>query len=144
VSKPKAHRLFFALNPPDRVRAQVHAFQQALDVQGRAVPPENFHVTLAFLGMQAPEVIPGVRRVAAQVSFEPCRVALNGIGHFRQAGVLWLGASQVPAVLQAFQHSLVSALLQAGIGYDRKPWSVNRGVEYHEIGHWLPGSKAKL
>ena len=31
-------------------------------------------------------------------------------------------ASEVPEPLAAFQHELVGALLEAGIGHDRKPW----------------------
>ena len=122
MNKPKAHRLFFALDPDEGVRSGLHAFQQSLDSQGRAVPPANFHVTLAFLGMQQPAVIPEVRRIASRLSFEPCRITLDRIGQFRQAGVVWLGSSQIPPALQDFQHSLVGALLEAGIGYDRKAW----------------------
>jgi len=177
VSKPQTHRLFFALNPDDRVRSRVQQLQNRLDAGGRAVPAPNFHVTLAFLGMQQPDVIPPVREIASQLTFEPCRLTLDSIGHFRQAGVLWLGAEQVPPELQKFQHALVDRLLRAEIGYDRKPWkfhltlyrkmrkrppiiepvniewtlngfsliesvSVNRGVEYHSIGHWEAESRA--
>ena len=177
MSKPKTHRLFFALNPDKRVRAAVVEYQRRLPGEGRAVPPPNFHVTLAFLGMQQPDVIPPVRKIASQLTFEPCRLTLDSIGHFRKAGVLWLGAKQVPPELQKFQHALVDRLLRAEIGYDRKPWkfhltlyrkmrklppiiepvniewalnsfsliesvSVNRGVEYHSIGHWEAESGA--
>ena len=177
MSKPPTHRLFFALNPDDRVRRRVGEFQKHLDTGGRAVPAPNFHVTLAFLGMQPPDVIPPVRNIASQLAFEPCRLTLDSIGQFRQAGVLWLGTKQVPPELQEFQQALVDRLLRAEIGYDRKPWkfhltlyrkmrkqppiiepvniewtlngfsliesiSVNRGVEYHSIGHWEAQSRA--
>jgi 2'-5' RNA ligase len=111
VSKPPTHRLFFALNPDDRVRSRVQEFQKHLDTGGRAVPAPNFHVTLAFLGMQPPDLIPPVRKIASQLAFEPCRLTLDSIGHFRQAGVLWLGTKQVPPQLQEFQHALVDRLL---------------------------------
>ena len=122
MSRAGRKRLFFALNPDDRVRREAAEVQRNCHVGGRAVPPANFHVTLAFLGMQDAEVIPLVCEVAAGLVFQPCELTLDRLGNFRRAGVLWLGASEVPEPLAAFQHDLVGALLEAGIGYDRKPW----------------------
>ena len=125
MSRPQTHRIFFALNPGERVRREVHTLQQASGVEGRAVPAANFHVTLAFLGMQEANLIPRVCEVASSLSFEACDVVLDQLGRFKRAGVLWLGASRVPGRLQRFQHDLVGALLDAGIGYDRKPWKMH-------------------
>ena len=122
MSRANRKRLFFALNPDDRVRREATEVQRNCHVDGRAVPPENFHVTLAFLGMQDAEVIPRVCEVSAELVFRPCELTLDRLGRFKRAGVLWLGASEVPEPLAAFQHGLVGALLEAGIGYDRKPW----------------------
>ena len=122
MTRAPRHRLFFALDPPSAVRRRIAALQQDLDVEGRAVPAPNFHVTLAFLGMQPPEVIPAAAGVAAGLGFPSCEVVFDQLGSFRRAGVLWLGASRIPDDLQDFQHDLVGGLLAAGIGYDRKPW----------------------
>lgn len=116
------HRLFFALNPDEGTRRQVAEFQKALALEGRPVPPENFHVTLAFLGMQQAETIPKARAIAAKLTFPACDVVLNTPGRFKRAGVLWLGASVIPDALSTFQNQLVGSLLEGGIGYDRKPW----------------------
>jgi 2'-5' RNA ligase len=123
VSEASSHRLFFALNPGDRVRRKISKLQRMLDLPGRAVPPSNFHVTLAFLGMQRADVLPAVCDVAGGLKFPECRVSFDRIGHFNRAGVLWLGASEVPGELSDFQHELVGRLLSAEIGYDRKPWT---------------------
>lgn len=125
MNRQQRKRLFFALNPDERVRREMVAVQHACGVDGRAVPPANFHVTLAFLGMQDAEVIPKVCEVASGLTFEPCSVTLDHLGRFKRAGVLWFGASEIPAGLAAFQHDLVGALLDAGIGYDRKPWKLH-------------------
>jgi len=122
VSPEKRHRLFFALDPPATVRRRVAALQHEVRIEGRAVPPANFHVTLAFLGMQPPEVITAASAVAAGLEFPVCEVVLDRLGSFRRAGVLWLGVSRIPDRLIRFQHDLVGALLDADIGYDRKPW----------------------
>jgi 2'-5' RNA ligase len=118
----KPHRLFFALWPDNTVRKQAESLQRSLETNGRPARPHQFHVTLAFLGMQAPELIPEILGVASRLEFESCRVVLDRLGRFRRAGVLWLGTSEPPPALVRFQHRLVGALLDAGIGYDRKPW----------------------
>jgi 2'-5' RNA ligase len=135
VSKPRAHRLFFALNPDARTRGKVLRFQRELGRPGRPVPPQNFHVTLAFLGMQEAAVIPNVLEVASSLEFEPCRVRLDRTGRFKRAGVFWLGASELPAALECFQDRLVGALLEAGIGYDRKAWKFHLTL-YRKMRTW--------
>ena len=122
MRRPPRKRLFFALNPDDRVRREVADVQRGLGVDARAVPAANFHITLAFLGMQEAEVIPQVCDVAAGLAFPSCELTLDRVGRFKRAGVLWLGTDEIPTRLERFQHELVGALLAAGIGYDRKPW----------------------
>ena len=117
------HRLFFALVPDLAVRKGIERIQASLNVAGRAAKPHQFHATLAFLGLQPPELISQIRAIASRLTFEPCSIVLDRFGRFRRAGVLWLGASEIPDPLKRFQHSLVDALLQEGIGYDKKAWN---------------------
>jgi len=128
-------RLFFALVPGPAVRRQIETVQKSLAVAGRAAQPHQFHATLAFLGLQKPEVIPDIQAVAQGLNFKPCRLRLDRIGQFRRAGVLWLGVYEVPGALEGFQHALVSALLDAGIGYDRKPWELHITL-YRKMRKW--------
>ena len=118
----RKHRLFFALEPGDRVRKEVHAIQEKLPGCGRAVHPAQFHITLAFLGMQPSPVIPVLCGLASTLSFEPCTLVLDQVGRFRRAGVLWLGASVVPAALQDFLQALIEVVENAGIDRDQKAW----------------------
>lgn len=122
MNASRKHRLFFALEPDDGVRNAVGRVQQSLSFDARPVPAANFHITLAFLGMQDSAVIPLACEVASKLAFPPCEVVLDCLGRFKRAGVLWLGASEVPEALQRFQQDLVGGLLDAGVGYDRKPW----------------------
>lgn len=119
------HRLFFALVPPPAVRREVARLQQRLDGDGRAVKPENLHVTLAFLGMQEKAVIPRIMAVAAGLEVPRCRIVLDQVGQFGRGRVFWLGSSIVPVALLRFQQDLVQALTAAGIGHDPKPWKLH-------------------
>jgi len=119
----KGHRLFFALVPPVAVRNEVAQAQVRLNGNGRAVRPANFHVTLAFLGLQEAAVLPQVCALAEGLQFEPCRVVIDEVGAFPRAGVLWLGVSAPPPPLVRFQQDLMDALQSEGIGHDPKPWT---------------------
>ena len=121
MSKP--HRLFFALVPDAAVRREVERAQACLSASGRPVPTANFHVTLAFLGLQETAVIPEVCALAGKLDFEPCRVVMDEVGVFPRAGVLWLGVSDIPEPLKRFQQDLMDALQAAAIGHDPKPWT---------------------
>ena len=123
MASKKAHRLFFALVPDDAVRSGVARVQSHLGNGGRAVPPSNFHVTLAFLGMQPTALIPDICALAGGLRLEPCRVVMDEIGRFPRAGVVWLGASTLPDPLRRFQEDLLDALQAAEIGHDPKPWT---------------------
>jgi len=115
-------RLFFALEPPDAVRNEIWLVQKSLAAGGRAVLPEQFHVTLAFLGMQPADVIPTLRSMASKLMMGQCTIKLDRLGRFPRAGVLWLGASSLPVALQEFHMSLIEGLEHDGIDRDRKPW----------------------
>ncbi len=58
-----AQRLFVALDLPDEVRQQLSQLAESLaqEYDGRVVPVENLHVTLAFLGAIAEEEVDEVR-----------------------------------------------------------------------------------
>ena len=79
------HRLFFALEPDDSVRQEIHTVQKKLACNGRKVPTEQFHVTLAFLGMQPAEIIPEVSAIASRVPFSACSLVLEPPGQLRRA-----------------------------------------------------------
>jgi RNA 2',3'-cyclic 3'-phosphodiesterase len=68
LKSPRA-RLFVALDLPDPVREGIVAWQRGAltDKALRVMPPENLHVTLAFLGYTAEKAIPRVAEVVHAV-----------------------------------------------------------------------------
>jgi RNA 2',3'-cyclic 3'-phosphodiesterase len=99
-------RLFVAADLDDAAReacAAVAARLRAKRFVGKWVPPENYHLTVAFLGgvdaERAGDVRAAVQRAALRL--EPLEVPLDAVGAFpseRRARVAWVGPSaRVPA-----------------------------------------------
>ena len=120
-------RLFIAIGLSDTMKdalLQVQRQMRSQRVTGSYVPPENQHLTLAFIGNYPdPDVIP-------LPPVEPFPIALEGYGSF--GDLWWVGLSPSPA-LQRYASALRRELSLAGIPFDRKRFSphitlLRRGV----------------
>ena len=58
-------RLFFALPCPPEQATAICRWRDEQALQGRPVPPQNLHLTLAFLGAQPADCLDGLQRLAA-------------------------------------------------------------------------------
>jgi len=65
----RTHRLFFALWPSDSLRDQLASEVAPVlsHARARPIPPQNFHITLAFLGAVQARRLPSVMDAASQV-----------------------------------------------------------------------------
>jgi 2'-5' RNA ligase len=69
--------LFFALWPDAQTRERIAeaAARLSWGASAQAVPPENYHVTLAFLGDVAPARLPALQRIAQEQLGVACDIA---------------------------------------------------------------------
>lgn len=74
-------RAFVALPLPDEVRRTLEAAQAGLPA-GRPVAPENFHVTLVFLGEHPEPVVEDLHHVLEDVKAPGFEVRVSGVGVF--------------------------------------------------------------
>lgn len=120
----KARRLFLAAWPNAEVRARLAqlAEQCAACGQGRAIPQENLHLTLAFLGDQPEARIAEVIALAETLQPAPVQMLLDRFGHFSGPQILWVGPSITPVPLQAFQSLLARRLSERGLPVDPRPY----------------------
>lgn len=101
AARPEAKplRLFVAVDPsPDVVQAVDGALEPWREryPRGRWVRPENWHVTLKFLGRTWPRLVDWVHEQcrAAAAGVRPFQVSVDGLGVFpgaSRARVLWTG-----------------------------------------------------
>ena len=86
--------MFFALWPDHALQlALANAAQRVvLACGGRAMPPENFHITLAFVGSVPASQVAKVEAVGYQVAIQvergPVQLAMDAIEYWKKAGIV--------------------------------------------------------
>ena len=131
-------RLFIAVRMNAEMRSALQEVQRQMrsrHVQGSYIPPENLHLTLAFIGEYPnPDDIP-------LPPVRPFPLALEGFGAF---GDLWWVGTRPSEALSRCSAGLRRALADAGIPFDRKRFSphitvLRRGVGQPVVS--VPGAR---
>jgi 2'-5' RNA ligase len=108
-------RAFLALPLPDDVRSALAVQQFLLPVPDR-LPPETFHITLAFLDEQPEPVLEEVHNALSALRIADFPVSLSGIGHFGRDRPRSVHAIVVPSPpLMALQEKVEQVARRAGI-----------------------------
>ncbi len=105
-------KLFFALWPDPATRAALAALLPL--VQGRRIPPDKLHLTLAFLGQQDEARVPALLDILARLDIPPMHLQVDCFGYFARPHIAWAGMTRPPAALLAMQRQLMEALTAAG------------------------------
>jgi len=116
-------RLFLALWPDEAVRQQVAGYARKLhrSLEGRRLPPRNWHVTLHYLGPTVAKQRQIVEDIATQTSAPAFSLLLDQAGCWSQPRVAWLGSSRIPDALALLFARLRNALQAQGFALDRRP-----------------------
>lgn len=112
-------RVFYAMWPDAAAGQALHARAEEVAAQagGRATPLHNLHLTLAFVGAVPEALLPRLATIGQSVarSAPPFPLTVDRLGAFRDAGIVWGGARQVPLSLQAIASALQDALIGQGV-----------------------------
>jgi 2'-5' RNA ligase len=137
AARPEATpvRLFAAVDIPERAKEAVVAAiapWRELLPKGRWVPPENWHVTVKFMGRTWPRltgwVDTGCREAAAEI--RAFRVGLGGLGVFpgpSRARVLWVGLEDRDGGLRALAGAVEERLAKE-FPLEKRPFSAHLTV----------------
>jgi 2'-5' RNA ligase len=116
-------RLFCALDLPDDARAELADWASASLRRGRLVPPENLHVTVAFLGHRPAGDVPGIAAAlrACAAAARPAELRPLRYRETRSVGMIVL--EDVGSAATAFANDLHGRLEELG-AYRReeRPW----------------------
>ena len=116
-----AQRLFLAVEVPpaavDVVSAAVRPWRESFPT-ARWIPPENWHVTLKFLGRTAARLTPWVGETVGAIAgaHPPATLQVRGLGAFpstQRARVLWAGIDDPAGVLTGLVADLETGLAEA-------------------------------
>ena len=121
----RKERLFFAL-ALDQTPADRHTFRQlcllakTLPGRGRPIPDDNLHITLAFLGMVAPEQKQQLISLADDIAVPPFSLCCSQLRYRKRSQLIWLGSDSVPAPLEQLAARLKQAAEQVGLEQDER------------------------
>ncbi len=139
-------RLFVALDLPSSLRTRLSWMSGGL--QGaRWVPPENYHITLRFIGE-----VPAWRAEEIDLALAGLRATgfdlqLSGVGTFEKGGkvmALWIGVDRNPA-LEHLQSKIETAMQRTGLESERRRFNPHitlarvDSVVPHKVAEWVQG-----
>lgn len=118
-------RAFIAIDPPTEFADDAAAVARVLSasVEGRFLPRDTYHLTLAFLGdvtdAQASRAMDALDAACAEAG--PIALSPEGLGKFGRAtdATLWLGIAKTPA-LESLAARLREGLAARDVPFDEK------------------------
>jgi len=114
-------RLFFALPCPPAQAAAIAHWRDGQLPGGRKVAPENFHLTLAFLGVQPAARLEALKHLAAAIEAPRFELTLDGLVALGK-GFVCLRPQSPPTALVQLAASLGQSLGAQGIVLDSRPF----------------------
>lgn len=113
-------RVFVAIDLPDRVRDEVEVLQHALSA-GRLLPPENFHLTLSFLGEQPDEALEDAHEALSSMRLPAFDLQLAGVGAFgkRSPNLIFADVLRCDP-LSDLEQRIIRKLRNAGLDFQKQ------------------------
>jgi 2'-5' RNA ligase len=116
-------RFFFAVIPDLETRQRIAAAAQALDLEppSRPVPPENYHMTLAFVGEAPESQAAALRRIGGSQRVRRFDVRFDAYEYWQNSGVVVAAAREFPAELEQWWQQLHADLAQHHLALNPNP-----------------------
>ena len=134
-------RLFLAFWPNENQLEKLHELQCDYAGWGREVLPENFHVTLLFLGNISNNVADCLIQNIHDLSMPPFHMTLDRLGYFDKTKIFWVGPTHVPHELESLYKSVRNCAQNCGISKLSKRYTPHVSLLRHSE---IPTSKPDL
>ena len=117
-------RLFFGLPLTDAARTALQAAtkQAALPPTARLSLPQNYHMTLVFLGQTGTRQLACIRHAADAVQVPEFTLQLDHLGHWPRPQVLWAAPSAPPDALGQLVTGLQQRLCACGFEPEQRDY----------------------
>jgi len=115
-------RLFVALDLPWTLRDRLSALAATGIPGARWVPPENYHLTLRFIGEAPRHRAEDIDSALAALRGKGFSLTMAGLGTFSKSGrstALWVGVERNPR-LEHLQNKIETALQRCGLEPERR------------------------
>ena len=105
-------RLFFALWPDADAETQLSSVANKLTLKSpaRLITPENYHVTLAFVGEVCESDVPVYREMGATLNVPPCAIGLDACEYWPSSQAAVMAAREIPGALVPVTDQLRTAV----------------------------------
>lgn len=123
-ASPDTARVFFALWPDERLRAELVRACAAMHAVhgGRRTRADTLHLTLVFIGQVEARRIPELKEMADAVRVGRFEIEFDKAECWRHNHIACLGASQTPDNLPTLVNELEAGLKAMGLPFDRRPY----------------------
>ena len=124
TSPPMNKRLFVAIDPPEEIREQLSRLCCGLP-NARWTTPEQFHLTLVFIGEVDGSAFLDIRESLSEISVPRFTLQLEGVGFFPPRGnprVIWAGVKNNDS-LQAVQRKITTRIFHLGLEPENRKFS---------------------
>lgn len=138
-------RLFFALWPTEAERERLGSLAERLALlePARRVAPQEYHVTVAFVGEVMASRVQALRRLGAVLGGGPCALHFDAYEYWPKPQVIVAVARQIPPALEAMWRELHTHLAAQGLALDPKRLrphvTLIRGVRAAPVLAQMPG-----
>ena len=139
-------RLFVGLDLPWSLRERLALLAGGIP-GARWLPPDNYHITLRFIGEVAEPVAEDLDAELAAISVEALTLRLEGVGAFGEGEAIhavWAGVAENPT-LRRLAARCESAARRAGLAPDRRTWKPHVTLAYlnrpdpARVAAWIQG-----
>ena len=116
-------RRFLAALPALDTCRKIAAAARTLDLPGasRYLPPDNYHVTLLFLGEVSDAEVQSIREIGEAQRVERSSLRFDRWEYWKDAGAVVASSSDRPQSLLNLRATLAARLAQHGVSFDDKP-----------------------